>query len=71
MKLDDLKPGIIVRGPMLPEPVEVLVVTPLGDAVKVVGSGQKTGQTHNRVLHAQQLALLEASLRRLLLLEAS
>ncbi|AKT42527.1 protein NO VEIN domain-containing protein [Chondromyces crocatus] len=61
MKLDDLKRGIIVRGPMLPEPVEVLVVTPLGDAVKVVGSGQKTGQTHNRVLHAQQLALLEAS----------
>ena len=61
MKLVDLKPGIIVRGPMLPEPVEVLVVTPLGDAVKLVGSGQKTGQTHNRVLHAQQLELLEAT----------
>ena len=32
MNLADLKPGVIVRGPMLPEPVEVLVVTLLGDA---------------------------------------
>lgn len=41
MKLSDLKPGIIVRGPMLPEPVEVLVVTPLGDVVKLTGGGLK------------------------------
>ena len=27
----ELKPGIIVRGPVFPEPIEVLVVTPLGD----------------------------------------
>lgn len=61
MNLNDLKPGIIVRGPMLPEPVEVLVVTPLGEVVKLTGAGQKTGQVHQRVLHAQQLALLEAT----------
>jgi hypothetical protein len=60
MNIADLKPGIIVRGPMLPEPVEILVVTPLGEVVKLTGAGQKTGQVHQRVLHAQQLALLEA-----------
>ena len=61
MNLADLKPGIIVRGPMLPEPIEVLVVQPLGDVVKLTGAGQKTGQVHQRVLHEQQLALLEAT----------
>jgi superfamily II DNA or RNA helicase len=57
----DLKPGIIVRGPMLPEPVEVLVVAPLGDVVKLTGAGQKTGQVHQRVLRGDQIALLEAT----------
>lgn len=61
MNAADLKPGIIVRGPMLPEPIEVLVVTPLGDVVKLTGAGQKTGQVHQRVLHADQLKLLDAS----------
>jgi superfamily II DNA or RNA helicase len=57
----DLKPGIIVRGLMLPEPVEVLVVTPLGDVIKIVGAGQKTGQVHQRVLRLDQLQFLEAT----------
>ena len=56
----DLKPGAIIRGPMLPEPVEVLVVAPVGDSIKVTGAGQKTGQVHQRLLTAGQLALLEA-----------
>ena len=56
----DLKPGVIIRGPMLPEPVEVLVVAPVGDSIKVTGAGQKTGQVHQRLLTAGQLALLEA-----------
>jgi hypothetical protein len=61
MNVADLKPGVIVRGPMLPEPIEVLVVTPLGDVVKLTGAGKNTGQVHQRLLHAKQLALLEAS----------
>ena len=35
MNAAELKPGIIVRGPVLPEPIEVLVVTPLGDVIKL------------------------------------
>lgn len=61
MEIKDLKPGIVVRGPMLPEAIEVLVVTPLGDVVKLVGAGQKTGQVHQRVLHPEQLKFLDAT----------
>src|ERR1700680_2387708 len=61
MNANELKPGVIVRGLMLPEPVEVLVVTPLGDVIKIVGAGQKTGQVHQRVLRIDQLQFLEAT----------
>ena len=61
MNGSELKPGIIVRGPVLPEPIEVLVVTPLGDVIKIVGAGQKTGQVHQRVLRLDQLRFLEAT----------
>jgi len=50
-----------VRGPVLPEPVEVLVVTRLGDVIKLTGAGQKTGQVHQRVLYPDQVKLLEAT----------
>src|SRR5947209_4149150 len=61
MNASELKPGIIVRGPMLPEPIEVLVVTPLGDVIKIVGAGQKTGQVHQRVLRLDQFQFLDAT----------
>src|SRR5437588_13091322 len=61
MNANELKLGIIVRGPVLPEPIEVLVVTPLGDVIKVVGAGQKTGQVHQRVLRLDQLQFFEAT----------
>src|SRR5216117_3626533 len=61
MNASELKPGIIVRGPVLPEPIEVLVVTPLGDVIKIVGAGRKTGQVHQRVLHPDQLQSLDGT----------
>src|SRR6266508_2926672 len=61
MNASELKLGIIVRGPVLPEPIEVLVVTPLGDVIKIVGAGQKNGQVHQRVLRLDQLQFLEAT----------
>src|SRR6202795_4922639 len=60
MNSSALKPGIIVRGPVLAEPIEVLLVTPLGDVIKIVGAGQKTGQVHQRVLTLNQLSFLTA-----------
>src|SRR5438105_15581218 len=56
-----LRPGNIVRGPTLPEPVEVLAVVPLGDSLKVIGRGLNTGLTHDPVLTPEQLARLTVS----------
>src|SRR5215472_16713727 len=61
MEHGQLKANVILRGPIFPEPVQVLVVVPLGDAVKIVAKGLKTGQVHEPVLNAEQLARLEAS----------
>ena len=57
MNASELKPGIIVRGPVLLEPIEVLVVTPLGDVIKIVGAGQKTGQVHQRARQAHEVVV--------------
>jgi hypothetical protein len=56
-----LRAGSIVRGPTLPEAVEVLALVPLGDAVKIIGRGLQTGLTHDPVLTPDQLARLTIS----------
>ena len=61
MHIDQLKPNVVVRGPLFPEPVQVIVTIPLGNAVKLVGKGLITGQVHEPILTAEQLAKLEAS----------
>jgi len=58
---DGLRPGLIVKGPLLPEPVEIIAVVPLGDALKLVGKGLKTNQVHDPILTAAQLAQLDVS----------
>src|SRR3954464_2720267 len=56
-----LRPGSIVRGPTLPEPVEVLALVQLGESVKIIGRGLTTGLTHDPVLTPDQLARLTVS----------
>lgn len=56
-----LKPGMIVRGPIFPEPVKVIATVPMGDSVKLIGEGMETGKVHQPVLHPDQLAGLELS----------
>src|SRR6266446_3550771 len=56
-----LRPGSIVRGPTLPEPVEVLALVPLGESIKIIGRGLQTGLTHDPVLTPEQLARLTVS----------
>ena len=50
LKAGDLKSGMVARGPMLPEAVEVLVVVPMGDHVKIVARGLQTGLARELVL---------------------
>jgi superfamily II DNA or RNA helicase len=61
MQLDQLKPNVIVRGPIFPEPVQVITTVAMGASVKLIGKGLKTGQVHEPILTAQQLAQLEAT----------
>ena len=61
MKLDQLKANVIVRGSIFPEPVQVLVVVPMGDSIKLIGTGINTNHTYQAILNAQQLEKLESS----------
>ena len=61
MVLDQLKPGVILRGPIFPEPIQVMLVTPMGPSVKLIGKGLTTGKLHDPMLTPEQLALLQAT----------
>ncbi len=61
MNLDEVRVGTVIMGPLLPEPIEVLAVVPLGDSVKLVGKGLKTGLVRDPVLSQAQLAQLRCS----------
>jgi superfamily II DNA or RNA helicase len=54
----DLSPGVVVEGPILPEPVEVLALVPMGASMKVIGKGLRTGQVRDPILDSAQLAQL-------------
>jgi hypothetical protein len=61
MNANELELGAIILGPVFPEPIQVLVITPLGAAFKIVVAGQRTGQVHQRILHPHQLQFLAVS----------
>ena len=61
MEIDQLKPNITVRGPIFPEPVQIITIIPMGDSVKLIGKGLNTGQVHEPILNSDQLTQLEAS----------
>src|ERR1700751_4497734 len=61
MRIAQLKPSVIVRGPIFPEPVQVIVLIPMGQVVKLVGKGLTTGQVHEPILNAEQVASLVAT----------
>jgi hypothetical protein len=61
MTPDQLKPGIVVTGPIFSESVKILTSFPLGSKWKLVGQGLRTNQVHDRVLTLTDLAQLEAS----------
>ena len=37
MKPEESKPNDVLRGPLFPEPVQVLITTPMGSAAKMLG----------------------------------
>ncbi|MDB9539540.1 helicase-related protein [Anabaenopsis arnoldii] len=61
MKIDQLQRNVIVRGSIFPEPVQVLLVEPMGTAVKLTGKGLKSNQVYEPILNAEQLEELQAT----------
>ena len=61
MKPDELRPNKILRGPLFPEPVQVIVTMPMGAGVKLIGKGLQTSKVFEVVLTPEKLALLETT----------
>lgn len=61
MKAEDLKPNKILRGPLFPEPVQVIVIVPMGSSIKLIGKGQNTKTVYEPILTPDHLALLETT----------
>lgn len=56
-----LQPGCVVRGAVFSEPVQVHVVEPLGDSLRLIGAGLHTGLVVDRILTSQQVDELTVS----------
>jgi hypothetical protein len=47
----ELKPNLVVRGSILPEPIKVIATVPMGDSLKLIGEGLNPG----KVVHLEHL----------------
>ena len=61
MTIEQLKPGRVLRGPIFPEPVQVIVVVPMGGGVKLIAKGLNTSRVHEPILTPENIAALETS----------
>ncbi len=56
---DNLKPNSVIKGPLFQEDIKVVAVIPMGDVIKLIGKGLKTGMFYEPVLNDDQLSKLE------------
>src|SRR5438552_1539838 len=56
-----LQSGAVVEGPALSEPIRLEVATLLGERIRLVGEGLRTGRFHRVLLDLDQLAELTVS----------
>jgi hypothetical protein len=61
MTIEQLKAGRVLCGPIFPEPVQVIVVVPMGDGVKLIAKGLNTSRVHEPILTPENIAALETS----------
>ena len=61
MRVDEIQPNMTLHGPLFPEPIQVIVVLPMGSSIKLVGKGLRSNSVYEPVLNGEQLALLTAS----------
>ncbi len=58
---EQIRQGITIAGPFIPEPMEVLAIVPFGSSLKIIGRGTKTGRSYDPVLSPAQIAQLTVS----------
>ncbi len=56
-----LLPNTLLTGPYFDETVQVITTLPIGDSVKLIGKGLRTGRVHEVVLSAEQVGRLTVS----------
>lgn len=61
MIISEIKPNMIVRGSIFPEPVKVITIIAMGDSIKLIGEGMVTGKVHQPILKEDQVVQLEVS----------
>lgn len=54
-----LKPNVIIQDSIFPEPVQVITTIPMGQSIKLIGKGLRTGLVHDPILSLDQIARLE------------
>lgn len=59
--MSPIEQGAVLRGALFPEPVQVILCTPLGQSVKLIGKGLDSGRLYEPVLDAAQVASLQVS----------
>jgi len=57
----NLPPNAILRGPIFPEPIQIILAIPVGSNVKVIGKGVNSGQVYEPILTPEQLSNLYIS----------
>jgi len=58
---DQIRQGITISGPFIPEAMEVLAVIPFGSSLKVIGRGAKTARSYDLILSPEQIAQLKVT----------
>lgn len=58
---EEPRPGVVVRATVVPEPVGLPVVHPMGADARLTGAGKSAGRVHWSVLSSPQHALLGAT----------
>jgi len=61
MHSDDLKQNVTIYGSLFPEPIQIILVTPMGSSVKLVGKGVRSNVIYEPILSIEQIGQLHAS----------
>jgi len=60
MCFEKLKQGVLIKGPMLPEPIQIVLIQPIGSAVKIGGKGlYNKDKYYERIFDEEQISQLQ------------